>query len=76
LREERIHVKVVITINCDVEALNGADCGTELARILRQLARKLEFQSKEYLAPRAGKRHRIRLVDHDGIAVGEVKFIR
>jgi hypothetical protein len=69
-------MKVVITIDCENEAFNGADCGTELARILRLLANKLELQSKEYLTPRPGRRNRIRLVDHDGMPVGEVKFMR
>jgi hypothetical protein len=69
-------MKILIKINCGNEAFNGADCGTELARILQQLANKLEFQDKDYLTPRPGKRHRIRLVDHDGAPVGEAKFMR
>jgi hypothetical protein len=69
-------MKLVITIDCDNEAFNGADCGSALARILRQLASKLEFQAKEYLTPRPGQRHRITLADHDGMPVGEAKFMR
>jgi hypothetical protein len=69
-------MKLVITIECENEAFSGADCATELARILRQLANKLEFQDKEYLTPRPGKRRRIWLGDHNGIAVGEAKFMR
>ena len=69
-------MKVQITISCENEAFNGADCGSELARILRLVATKLEFQAKEYLTPRPGTRNRIRLADHDGLAVGEAKFMR
>jgi hypothetical protein len=69
-------MKVVITINCENEAFNVADCGSELARILRQLANKLEFQPRANLTPPPGRRKRIRLVDHNGDTVGEAKFMR
>jgi hypothetical protein len=35
-------MRLVIRVDCDNEAFNGADCGSELARILRQLANKLD----------------------------------
>ena len=69
-------MRVVINVDCDNEAFNGADCGSELARILRQLANKLEFEPKEILTPRPGSHIRIRLVDHNGNPVGETKFMR
>ncbi len=62
---------LVIRIDCDSEAFNGADCGSEIARILRPLADRLEFESKNTIASRYGHKPK-RLRDKNGNTVGKV----
>ena len=45
-------MKLVITIDCDNEAFNGQDCGTEIANILNRIMRSMEFESKKELVAR------------------------
>jgi hypothetical protein len=62
---------VVITVDGDNDAFSGADCGNEVARILRPLADLLEFESKRTIA----RRHRAnpkRLLDINGNTVGKL----
>jgi hypothetical protein len=62
-------MKVVLTIDCDNEAFNGADCGCELSRILRRLVNVLEFAPKSAI----GRRYRatpMRLRDREGNMIG------
>ena len=47
-------MKLVITIDCDNEVFRGADCGNELARILRPIPDLFEFESKSTIARRYG----------------------
>jgi len=64
-------MKLVITINCDNEAFNGHDCGTEIARILRPLPDLFEFESKSTIARRYGANPK-RLRDVNGNTVGKL----
>jgi hypothetical protein len=59
----------VITINCDNEVFNGAECGNELARILGSLPDLFEFESKRTIARRHGANPK-RLHDKNGETVG------
>jgi hypothetical protein len=65
-------MKLVITIDSDNEAFNGADCGNELTRILRPLPDFFEFESKRTIVGRYGA-NPIRLRDKNGQTVGEVR---
>ena len=47
-------MKLVITIDCENKAFDGADSGNELARILRPLPDLFEFESKSTIARRYG----------------------
>jgi len=64
-------MKLVITIDCDNEAFNGQDCGTEIARILRPLPDLFEFESKGTIARRYGANPK-RLRDVNGNTVGKL----
>jgi hypothetical protein len=68
-------MKVVITIKCNTEAFNGADCGFELARILRVVTERVDLMPKEKLLSlyRRGPR---RLHDHDGKTVGTLAITK
>jgi len=68
-------MKLVITIDCDNEAFDGADCGNELARILRPLPDLFEFESKGTIARRYGANPK-RLRDINGNTVGHVRSFR
>ena len=66
-------MKLVITIDCDNEAFNGQDCGTEIANILNRIMRSMEFESKkELLRAYRGKPHK--LADTNGNTVGSLRF--
>jgi hypothetical protein len=67
-------MKLLITIDCDGEALNGVDCGNELACILRPLPDLFEFESKRTIARRYGTNPK-RLRDSNGDAVGELAVV-
>ena len=67
-------MKVIITIDCRTQAFRGADCGNELARILRPLPDLLEFRSKSTIARRYGPKPR-RLRDKHGTTVGRLKIV-
>jgi hypothetical protein len=62
---------MIVIFDCDNEAFNGADCGNELARILRPLPELLEFESKSTIARRYGTRP-MRFRDSDGNTVGRL----
>jgi hypothetical protein len=62
-------MKVIITIERDNEAVNGEDCGNELARILRVLPDHFEFESKSTITKRNGGKPK-RLRDNNGQTVG------
>jgi len=64
-------MRVVITIDCDNEAFDGADCGSEIARILRPLADHLEFESNRTIARGYGATPK-RLHDKNGNTVGDL----
>ena len=68
-------MRVLITINCDNEAFDGADCGSEIARILRPLADLLDFESKRTIARRYGA-NPMRLRDKNGNTVGKLAVVR
>jgi len=68
-------MKLVITIVCDNEAFDGADCGKELARILRPLPDLFEFESKGTIARRYAANPK-RLRDVNGNTVGHVTTFR
>ena len=67
-------MKLVLTIDCDNEAFDGADCGTELARILRPLADLFEFESKSTISRRYGSNPK-RLRDINGNTVGKLSVV-
>jgi len=67
-------VKLVITIDCDNEAFDGADCGNELARILRPFIDLFEFESKSAIARRYGANPK-RLRDINGNTVGKLAVV-
>ncbi len=67
-------MKFVTTIDCDIEVFKDADCGSELARILRPLADRLEFESKSAIARRYRARPK-RLRDRDGKTVRELDVV-
>ena len=67
-------MKLVITIDCDNEAFNGQDCGTEIANILNRIMRSMEFESKKELRREYGDKPR-KLADTNGNTVGSLKFI-
>ncbi len=61
------------TIDCENESFSGADCGSELARILRLLPDLFEFESKSTIT----KRYRVkpkRLRDNSGHTVGSLEL--
>ena len=68
-------MKVVITIDCNNDAFNGADCGNELARILRPLPDLFEFESKSTIARRYGANAKP-LRDTNGNTVGKLVVLR
>jgi hypothetical protein len=68
-------MKVMITINCDNDAFRGADCGIELARILRPLPDLFEFESKSTIARRYGANPK-RLSDINGNTVGKLTVVK
>jgi hypothetical protein len=68
-------MKVVITIDCDNDAFNGADCGSELARILRPLPDMLEFEPKNKIARRYGTKPKL-LRATNGDTVGSLGVVR
>ena len=67
-------MKLVLTIDCDNEAFDGADCGAELARILRPLPDLFEFESKSTIARRYGANPK-RLRDKNGNTVGKLAVV-
>jgi hypothetical protein len=64
-------MRIVITIHCDDAAFDGADCGNEIARILRELPDLFEFESKSTIARRYGANPK-RLRDRNGNTVGKL----
>jgi hypothetical protein len=64
-------MRLVITIDCENEAFDGADCGNEVARILRPLTDLFEFESKSTIARRYGANPK-RLRDVNGNTVGKL----
>jgi len=67
-------MKVTITIDCRTEAFRGADCGNELARLLRRLPELFEFESQSALMNRYGPNPK-RLRDKHGTTVGRLRII-
>ena len=68
-------MKVMITIDCDNDAFRGADCGKELARILRPLPDLFEFESKNTIARRYGTNPKP-LRDINGNTVGVLAVVK
>jgi hypothetical protein len=67
-------MKLEIVINCNTEAFNGADCGSEIARILRPLPDRFEFESKSAIVRRY-RTHPKRLRDKNGETVGKLAIV-
>lgn len=59
--------RAALTVRLDNDAFSGNDLGPELARVLRDLADRLEEQSRAYLA---GNGARNRAKDTNGNTVG------
>ena len=66
-------MKLVITIDCETESFNGADCGNELARILRLLPDLFEYESKSEIVKRYGVKPK-RFRDKNGHTVGVLEL--
>ena len=66
-------MKLVITIDCENKAFDGADSGNELARILRPLPDLFEFESKSTIARRGIGANPKRLRSTNGNTVGHVR---
>ena len=65
--------EVVITINCDNSAINGEDCGRELARILQIVTDRVDLESKSDLV-RGNHGDPKSLFDINGNRVGSMEL--
>lgn len=62
---------IQISINLDNAAFEGEDLAPEIAASLRNLADRIEEQSRKYLA---GNGNRMRVADSNGNTVGFANF--